>query len=651
MNYVLVITEDKAISLSLKMILKENFIVEEITPREVFKVIPSRRPNIIFLDSQFSELNSLGILEKLLEIDATFTVIKLVSSFNKIAQTSLEKGAFDVLEKPFDFEKVSHMVKRGIERDQLLRENESLKSKNIIEKNRESVKKEEIKGEDLFELLIQVIINNFMGLSALCAEILKVLRRHFYLNNMVLFLRDGEKFVPAASLGLERKLLDEMKIDFSHPVIRWFMKKSCVLNLLSEETLPMEVKNFVEVLNGKIVFPFKTFKGNLIGFFITGEKSTGQPVTIADISLLSMVCDYLTMVFENTFLYNKISSQKSYQEAIFENVPSGIIGVDKEGKILILNKFAEKILRVKVAEVKGKEVEKLGSQIADYIRKTLQCQNIIAREEFTYIPTRAFFGISTGCLKNGDEVEGAVAVFQDLTFVKELEKKEKTVEKNKYWNIMAARLSHELRNPLVAIKTFAQMLPAKYEDEEFRTKFSEIVQEEITRINNIVESINKLADSQSLNIGMFPLVELIEDLRKRYAEKFSGENIKFEAGQKNNCSMEGDSLKLREALGYIFDFCCEDVEKENTISLSSRREGDKIFLEIFEKGKKFDIETIEDVFIPFNPHMHSTLSIGMILSKKIIEAHNGELFIEPELSGKKITVVLPYKENEKNSCS
>ena len=651
MNYVLVITEDKAISLSLKMILKENFIVEEITPREVFKVIPSRRPNIIFLDSQFSELNSLGILEKLLEIDATFTVIKLVSSFNKIAQTSLEKGAFDVLEKPFDFEKVSHMVKRGIERDQLLRENESLKSKNIIEKNRESVKKEEIKGEDLFELLIQVIINNFMGLSVLCTEILKVLRRHFYLNNMVLFLRDGEKFVPVASLGLERKLLDEMKIDFSHPVIRWFMKKSCVLNLLSEETLPMEVKNFVEVLNGKIVFPFKTFKGNLIGFFITGEKSTGQPVTIADISLLSMVCDYLTMVFENTFLYNKISSQKSYQEAIFENVPSGIIGVDKEGKILILNKFAEKILRVKVAEVKGKEVEKLGSQIADYIRKTLQCQNIIAREEFTYIPTRAFFGISTGCLKNGDEVEGAVAVFQDLTFVKELEKKEKTVEKNKYWNIMAARLSHELRNPLVAIKTFAQMLPAKYEDEEFRTKFSEIVQEEITRINNIVESINKLADSQSLNIGMFPLVELIEDLRKRYAEKFSGENIKFEAGQKNNCSMEGDSLKLREALGYIFDFCCEDVEKENTISLSSRREGDKIFLEIFEKGKKFDIETIEDVFIPFNPHMHSTLSIGMILSKKIIEAHNGELFIEPELSGKKITVVLPYKENEKNSCS
>jgi len=44
--------------------------------------------------------------------------------------------------------------------------------------------------------------------------------------------------------------------------------------------------------------------------------------------------------------------------------------------------------------------------------------------------------------------------------------------------------------------------------------------------------------------------------------------------------------------------------------------------------------------------MHSILSIGMILSKKIIEAHNGELFIEPELAGKKITVVLPYKEND-----
>ncbi|MDD3726320.1 MAG: response regulator, partial [Candidatus Ratteibacteria bacterium] len=111
MNYLMIITEDKGISTSLKAIFGEDYFIENVQPECALKIISKRRPRVILLDSQFTGVNSVELLSELLTYDPTLTIIKLVSSFDKIARRSIELGAFEVVEKPLDIERLKHIIK------------------------------------------------------------------------------------------------------------------------------------------------------------------------------------------------------------------------------------------------------------------------------------------------------------------------------------------------------------------------------------------------------------------------------------------------------------------------------------------------------------------------------------------------------------
>ena len=639
MNYVIVITEDKSISSSIRVILKENFIVEDVPPSEVSKVLSLRKPNLIFLDGEFADFNPIDILERLLTIDPYFTIICLFPSFNRIAKEAIEKGAFAVIEKPFDVEKLLILVKRGIERDFILRENQNLKKSKEVEK--EKIDRES-KENGLFENFIQIIVDNFSNFQKFCEELLKVLKKHFYLNSSVLILQKDNIFVPVSSIGLEGKILKEIRMDLNDDFVQYFIKKQKILHISDE--CPIGIKNFLQILNGEIVFPLKTVRGKLIGFLIVGSKIRGE-FDFGEICQLNTLCDYLTMMVENIALYNEISFQKEFQDKIFENVPSGIIGVDGSGKIIIFNKSAEKILDIKREEVIRKDVEVVGSQIADYLRKTLKFKKSVSREEFVYIPKNIILGISTSYIGKEEKVEAAVAVFQDLTALKELERRRKEMEKTKYWNVLSYRLSHELKNPLVAIKTFSQMLPEKYDDEEFRNSFSKIIQEEVNKLNGIVEKINRLAESgsESVNFVKFDLSQFLNNLKRKYEKKFKEKKAKFIFSEGNIKEIKADPLKLEEALGYIFDFIFEDLKEEGSLKFSSVLKGENVIIEFIENGGKIQFLNGKDIFVPFIDKLKVNISIGLVLAKRIIELHGGKIEFECNESVKIFKIKIPLK--------
>ncbi|MCD6407425.1 PAS domain-containing protein, partial [bacterium] len=431
MNYIIVVSEDNAISYSLKVILKEKFLVEEVKPSDIFNVISKRKPSVIFLDTYLSEENPEELMDEVLKEFPDLAIIVLVSSYSSLTTKFIEKGAFDILEKPFTPYRVEHLVNRAIEREKLIMENKTLKEgeKVVSEKGLEDERKGE---EDFFQLLFQTIAENFSEIEKFSLEILKTIKKKFYFSNMAIFLLEGGIFKPFSSIGIDENILKEIKLSSSSSLAGWFMRKNRVLNIQSESEIPHEIRGFMEILNCKIAIPLKTFGGKLLGFITAGDKLTGEEISLKEISSLSLLSDYLATVFENIFLYSEIKLQKNFQEAVFENIPAGVIGVDRKGNINILNKYAEKILRIEFDEIKGKKIEKVGSQMAHFLRKALENEETVRREEFKFIPTNSILGISTNCVKNNKgEIIGAVAIFQDLTFIKEAERKEKISERNK----------------------------------------------------------------------------------------------------------------------------------------------------------------------------------------------------------------------------
>ncbi|MCM8767401.1 MAG: PAS domain S-box protein [Candidatus Omnitrophica bacterium] len=630
MKYLMIITEDKSIVHSLKIILKD-YIVEDVKPVEVIEKIKERQPFLIFLDTYLNEIDPCELIDKILEEDDKILIVPLISCYDKKAKEILEKEIFEIIEKPYLIEKLFLILKKA----------EKWVKVNIKEvkqeENKEVFKDEKDEKKDLlFQMFFDCITENFLDIKKACSEIVKNLRRYFHFNYISLFLKEGPYFKIYSSIGIDEKFCEKIRLTFDDPIIKWFVEKGKIINI-KEKIINIDLKNFSSILKCSLIFPLRTFNGKLVGFFSVGEKSTNEEITKEEISLLNTLSDYLAIIFDNFFLYNEINYQKKYQEFIFQNLPIGILVVDKDGIVNFLNREGEKILKTSFLELKGNKIEKIGSQIADLFRRSLLYGETVSRKEFEFLPTKTILGISTNIMKdeNGNLV-GVVGIFRDLTEIKEIEKKKENFERDKFWSAISFRLSHELKNPLVAINTFAQMLPTMYDDKEFREKFSEIVVKEIKKINEIVDWINKIGETVELKKEVIFLDKFIEDFINN-----TGINRK---NQKNlTKKIEVDIIKLKEAFNYLIEFLKDAAKEEGEISINIDEKDDIGEIVICKKGKNFPFEREEEIFIPFNPKIKTSLSIKILLAKKIIEAHQGTLKAIFNFNCKDFVINLPLK--------
>src|SRR5690606_19638558 len=157
-----------------------------------------------------------------------------------------------------------------------------------------------------------------------------------------------------------------------------------------------------------------------------------------------------------------------------------VIAVDTDGRITTLNQAAKDLLGPVQL---GDHYDRLVPEIAEMLRTALHDQRAINDFEMVMPgPDGESISIvvSSSCLKtaNNDTV-GAMAMIYDLTAIKRLEQNVQRADRLSSLGTLAAGMAHEIKNPLVSIKTFTQLLLSRYDDPDFRATFSEIVPHEV----------------------------------------------------------------------------------------------------------------------------------------------------------------------------
>jgi len=109
------------------------------------------------------------------------------------------------------------------------------------------------------------------------------------------------------------------------------------------------------------------------------------------------------------------------------------------------------------------------------LRETLESKTPMPPQHWIGNNAQRSLSVETRQLAGNGSPLGAVAVIQDLTAQETLREKQVLLDRATFWTDLAASMSHEIRNPLVAIKTFAQLLPERFDDADFRKEFNEIV--------------------------------------------------------------------------------------------------------------------------------------------------------------------------------
>ncbi len=206
-----------------------------------------------------------------------------------------------------------------------------------------------------------------------------------------------------------------------------------------------------------------------------------------------------------------------------------------------------------------------------------------------------------------------------------------TREKNA--KLLAAGIAHEIRNPITVIKTLTDFLPQKYDDPEFREKFTRIVMQEMTRIETMTSSILALSKSKEsqksaceINAVVGELIDLLQEQMARFGIK-----LDFESRSEHYWVLV-NSDEIKQALLNIFLNAIEAVkDREGSIDICVSASFDFCELVISDTGPGISQDKLRTVFEPFVTNKEGGTGLGLSISRSLVERNNGDISIESEI--------------------
>jgi nitrogen-specific signal transduction histidine kinase len=246
-----------------------------------------------------------------------------------------------------------------------------------------------------------------------------------------------------------------------------------------------------------------------------------------------------------------------------------------------------------------------------------------------------------------------VAVVQDLTAEDNVRQKQDLIDRAAFWTDLASSMSHEIRNPLVAIKTFAQLLPERFDDADFRKNFNEIVVREIDRLDKIITQINNFAHPPELVMKPIDVRAAVKKGIEIARTRLAQNGTPIETTLPGNLpKVMGDESALTEAFAHLVANAAEATSGQSkpriTLAAKPVREGAQtsgVVVTIRDNGKGIAPNLKEKVFSPFCTTKARGMGLGLPIVKRTVFDHNGRVDIDSNPHGTSVSVLLPASPN------
>jgi signal transduction histidine kinase len=146
------------------------------------------------------------------------------------------------------------------------------------------------------------------------------------------------------------------------------------------------------------------------------------------------------------------------------------------------------------------------------------------------------------------------------------------LDPNQGWRRLARSLSHEIRNPLVSIKTFAELLPEHFDDETFRARFTELVGKDVAHIGDVLTRLSSIAEHDIPEPGPVDVSALVETLLEERRERIArGRLLVLRELERDAPLAWADAHGLQVVLAGLLDRALDSLPERGDLFLATRR--------------------------------------------------------------------------------
>jgi signal transduction histidine kinase len=224
---------------------------------------------------------------------------------------------------------------------------------------------------------------------------------------------------------------------------------------------------------------------------------------------------------------------------------------------------------------------------------------------------------------------------------------------------LIASLAHEIRNPLVSIKTFTQLLPERIEDEEFRNYFLKVASGEIDRLTGLINELLGFARPSEPRLEGEDVNALIDKMEILVATEARKKNVTLNKNYARDLpQIKADAEQLKQVLLNILLNAIQATQGEGKIWIETRQVQvpveDRVEpftqIEVRDTGMGIPRENLERIFDPFFSTRPEGSGLGLAISHQIIHDHGGFISVESEVGkGTSFKVHLPLKPGGKGA--
>ena len=363
----------------------------------------------------------------------------------------------------------------------------------------------------------------------------------------------------------------------------------------------------------------------VIAFIAVGRKLSGDPFYPDDLDLLTTLANQAGIAIKNARLYAQVVLANEHVENIVATLESGVVAITSAGRITMFNRAAERLTGQQAATVRGQSAETLPASLGEALLACVHDGRQRTNPEIELAGAAVM--CTTSPLRGSDgSVLGAVAVFSDLTALKELENERRRAERLAYFEVLAAGIAHEIKNPLVAIKTFAQLVPRRHHDPAFVQEFGRVVDRDIGRMERLLDRLGALTRpgrrSQAPLDVRGPIAETIESILPTFEDK--GVILTADLGPAA-CVVLGHPPELEQLFLNLLLNAHEATPPGGAVRVELAQARGQVTVSVADSGLGIPPELIERVFDPFFTTKQRGSGLGLAICGGIAQTHGARL--------------------------
>lgn len=344
----------------------------------------------------------------------------------------------------------------------------------------------------------------------------------------------------------------------------------------------------------------------------------------------------------------KLSSTEGYLKLFFEQAEDAIAVFDLDEKIITVNPAFERLYGWTKEECIGKSLPLVPPK--NQKAATERSKRIFQGEKFRLIETEdmrkdgTYFDTLISLTPIYDKHNEMIAISlisRDISYIKKNEQLMMQSEKLKLAGEIAAGVAHEIRNPLTVISGFIQMMNT---DEKSPHKpYMDLIHSEINRIELIIDEFLVLSKPEVAKLEQIEMKQLLADIQKLFSLECKQRNINLPILLNDiDVSIKGNLNQIKQVFINLIKNAIEATQENGEIKIELCKEDDFIYISIKDNGVGIPENVLNRIFEPFYTTKSKGTGLGMMITNKIVTAHNGHIKIRSTVNvGTEIILSFP----------